>query len=522
MGALCARKGSPLAKIGNKYNYVNVFEFKLPSKKDGFLATNSLISFLVLLARSYAQLLDNGLVLPSNLWNLIRSYDDLDSALDNLRLKLHASLERDHLVVLYGVGTQAAAYDIESKFTEAALGSVQLSDYRNFAHGRHHWLAKRDRSSGVIALVEDSYSTLAEKTVALLPTSIPSVILHFSGDPLTSSIAAVVTGFLISAIAGEMRSIDPGQPRIPKFGRRLYHLGIGKINGNIRREKAPIRRKAAVCNCSSSELMKAYTAFSRSLSRTVFRGLVLDYDGTLCELENRFEPLNQQIPKEIIRLLHASIPVGIATGRGKSVRVSLQQALPTSVWERVVVGYYNGAECAPLNDNSAPDGTANVYPELEAVIKALSTDKNFKLMAKMTVRKKQISLEPKFVRHLDVLWELAGAQISRLGVKGIKIVMSSHSVDVLSQDVSKLSVVDAIKKCCSDKECSPILCIGDQGRWPGNDSELLSEAHALSVDMVSSDLNTCWNIAPAGYRDHRLLCSIYIVLLHKSANLDSD
>jgi hydroxymethylpyrimidine pyrophosphatase-like HAD family hydrolase len=246
--------------------------------------------------------------------------------------------------------------------------------------------------------------------------------------------------------------------------------------------------------------MKAYTAFNRSLSRTLFRGLVLDYDGTLCELENRFEPLNMQIAKEIIRLLHASIPVGIATGRGKSVRESLQEALPTSLWKRVVVGYYNGAECAPLNDNSAPVGTDNVCPELEAVVKSLSADINFNSMSKMTVRKKQISLEPTCVRHLNVLWELAGAHISRLGEKGIKMAMSTHSIDVLTPDVSKLNVVNAVKKCCSDEKSSTVLCIGDQGRWPGNDSELLSEAHALSVDMVSSDLNTCWNIAPAGYR----------------------
>ena len=498
--AFCARRGSSLAKIANKYNYVRMFDFELPSRKDGFLATNSLVSFLVLLARSYSPLLDNAPALPLTLWKLIRRYDDLDSALDDFRHKLRASLERDHLVVLHGVGTEAAACDIESKFTEAALGSVQLSDFRNFAHGRHHWLAKRGKTSAVIALAEDNDFILAERTVNLIPSSIPSIVFHFPGDPVSSSIAAIVTGLFITAVAGEMRGIDPGRPDIPQFGRRLYHLGMGTIGGGTEREKAPIQRKAVVSTRSPSELTKAYATFTRSLGRTIFCGLVLDYDGTLCGTENRFGPLDQRIVRELLRLLRASIPVGIATGRGKSVRKSLQEALPKAVWERVIMGYYNGAECAPLSDNSAPDGTESSCAELEAAVKALDADHNLKLMAAMTVRKKQISLEPACVRNLDVLWEFAGEHISRLGEKCIKMAMSSHSIDLMAPDVSKRNVVGAVEASCLGAKRLPVLCVGDQGRWPGNDSELLSDTHALSVDTVSSDLNTCWNIAPAGYR----------------------
>jgi len=500
LAAVCARKGSALAKIGKNYNYVRMFDFELSSGKDGFLATNSLISFLVLLARSYYQLLDNASVLPSTLWKLIRNYDDLNSALNDLRHKLGPFLERDHLVVLHGVGTEAAACDIESKFTEAALGSVQLSDFRNFAHGRHHWLAKRGNTSAVIALAEDSDLTLAKRTVNLIPSSVPSTVLHFPGDPAPSSIAAIVTGFIITALAGEMKGIDPGRPGVPQFGRQIFHLGMGTIGGSTKREKAPILRKAIVCPHSSSELVKAHNSFTRSLGLTTFQGLVLDYDGTLCRTENKVELLDERIARELRRLLRARIPVGIATGRGKSVRKSLQEALPKTVWERVIVGYYNGAECAPLSENSAPDGTERVCTELEAAVKALAADSYLRQIAAINVRKKQVSLEPTQVRHLDVLWELAGEHISSLGEECIKMTMSGHSIDVLAPGVSKRNVVAAIGPSCLTTKCPSVLCIGDQGRWPGNDSEILSEAHALSVDTVSSNLNTCWNIAPAGHR----------------------
>lgn len=36
--------------------------------------------------------------------------------------------------------------------------------------------------------------------------------------------------------------------------------------------------------------------------------------------------------------------------------------------------------------------------------------------------------------------------------------------------------------------------------WPGNDSYMLKEPFSLSVDEVSPDPKTCWNLAPPGYR----------------------
>jgi len=45
-----------------------------------------------------------------------------------------------------------------------------------------------------------------------------------------------------------------------------------------------------------------------------------------------------------------------------------------------------------------------------------------------------------------------------------------------------------------------ILCIGDKGRWPGNDFALLSTRYSLSVDSVSYSPTCCWNLAPVGIR----------------------
>ena len=43
-----------------------------------------------------------------------------------------------------------------------------------------------------------------------------------------------------------------------------------------------------------------------------------------------------------------------------------------------------------------------------------------------------------------------------------------------------------------------VLRIGDLGSWGGNDFDLLNQGLSLSVDRVSSNLDTCWNLGPPG------------------------
>ena len=496
---ICAKKHSPLAKEGEKYDYVRVFDFDLPSKKDGFLATNSLLAFLVLMGRTYGPLINGSLSLPPTLWDLLPKYQDIDTAFDALRPVFIPILERDYLTVLYSGGMEVVACDIESKLTEAALNSVQTSDFRNFAHGRHHWLAKRGMQSAVIAFANDRDIELAKKTVQLIPSSIPSAVLHFPGDMITSVISAVLTGFFLTGIAGEVRELDPGRPGVPHFGRKLYHLGIPSRETSSQNQKAPVRRKLDMCSEVPPQLMqKSYNSYIRTLSNTTFSGLVLDYDGTLCGSENRFSTLDSKIAQELIRLLRASIPLGIATGRGKSVRKSLQESIPQEFWKQIIVGYYNGAECAPLYENISPNRTNNACSALESTAISLCSDPSVTSLANVTVRKNQISVEPKFTYHLDVLWEIVGTHISR--TQGITMVHSGHSIDILVFGVTKRNVVKAITALSGDLVVPSVLCIGDQGRWPGNDFDLLSEKYSLSVDSVSPEFKSCWHIAPEGYR----------------------
>lgn len=503
----CARTDSPLAQLGKRYEYTDVFEFDLPSRRDGFLATNSLLAFSLLSARAYQQFRISKQDLPKNMWDLIAHKGPTDRYLSKLRNLCSILLERKHIIALFDPSTKPAAYDLESKFTEAALGSVSLADFRNFAHGRHHWIAKHSDTSAVLTFTTDRSRELARKTVNLLPANVPVVQLHFAGHDTWAAVAALIAVLHIVALGGEKRSIDPGRPSVPSFGRKLYHLrGVNKKpNLSMSRMALATRRKASVLGEASAgelskHLGKAYNKFIRTLGKKSFAAVVFDYDGTLCGKENRFGDFDSRISKELRRILKAGILVGIATGRGKSARIALQKALPKSLWPRILVGYYNGADLGILYEDTKPDGTDIPCPELESLAAALRDHPAILTQCYVTVRKYQITIEALPTFRLNQVFSMVFELAQQHGAPGTQTVSSSHSIDILAPGVSKLSVIETLYKCFSINAKKSILCIGDRGLWPGNDFELLKTEFSLSVDEVSGDLATCWNIAPAGYR----------------------
>jgi hypothetical protein len=399
--------------------------------------------------------------------------------------------------------------DLESKFTEAAIGNLQIADYRNFAHGRHHWLAKRADDSGVLAFVSSTDQAVAERTLALIPNEIPQVALSIEGPPESVLIMSLIAALKITGWAGAARGIDPGRPGVPEFGRKLYHLPLPKEH---RRDGRPtvhdrdaiaIERKSGL---SLARLIKrdelgrwiaALQGFRERLAGESFAGIVLDYDGTVVDTRERFLPPRGEIVDQLVRIARSGAHVAIATGRGVSVKRDLRTALPPDIWEQVIIGYYNGAEIFTLADERVPDRAARVCDSLAAVAAALREQSELSDIADQTDRRFQITLEARRPIPESRLWELAQQTVLMAGQRHATITRSSHSVDIVSEGVSKLNVVERLREVVG---AGSVLAIGDRGRWPGNDYELLKEAFGLSVDEVSLDPTTCWNLAPRGQR----------------------
>jgi hypothetical protein len=492
-------------------------EFELPIGRDGFLATNSLLALATLFARAYLSVGGYaGPALPGRIDELLReSPRELRARLCHDASPL---LMRDTTLVLHCPTTRAAAFDLESKFSEAALGNVLLSDFRNFAHGRHHWLAKRASSSCIVALADTANETLATRTLLAVPSAIPRALYVFKGDYAASALAALVTSIFIAEAAGKARGIDPGRPGVPSFGRRIYHLRPTKVQRSptISIQMA-VQRKTGhtwshLARTGASRPWKhAHQQFTSRLASTRFGAIVLDYDGTMCDATHRFGSMDSEVAVRLNRLLSSGILVGIATGRGKSVRAAAQALIDRSFWPRVWIGYYNCSDIGRLDDDMRPAVTP-IDPRLQEVYKRVTTDPSL-VLAKVTLRPSQLTVE---APDLDpaTLWDRLPLH---LGETGARVVSSSHSIDVLSPTVTKLALITHLRPGLAPSH--DVLCIGDRGRWPGNDHELLSTPYSLSVDEVSPDPDSCWNLLPPAVRGPAGTCYYFSLLKISSEGL---
>ena len=521
---LCGRENSRLSRLCRQHPFVNLLVYPPPAGKDGFLATNSVLGFTALLARAFSEEYDSGVEWNDVIEKVEPLLQNTSGTVAEWRQVTAQLWERQTTLVLHGPATRIGAIHLESNFTEAALGNLQFTDYRNFAHGRHHWLAKRGHDSAVLAFVSTDDRALADRTLALIPPEIPTSRIEFEGSSATLALGSLVAALKITDWAGHVRGIDPGRPGVPEFGRKLYHLPLSpqKRTSAARNlsecDAAAIARKTGLPLSRLNDLENleywhsALNLFRDEIRKTTFAGIVLDYDGTIVDTRHRYEPPHDDMTSELIRLLDVGIHLGIATGRGKSVREALQASLPETLWPLVFVGYYNGAEVAALCDDSAPDGASEPCEGLAPLARALRVQPEIAAVAEQTERRFQITLQAKRTVRSNRLWDLTHQAVLLSGCSNVIVTRSDHSIDIVAPGVSKLNVLNRLYEYIGDKR---VLRIGDQGRWPGNDYELLQDKFALSVDQTNADPETCWNLGPRGQRGEAVTLN-YLTALQAS------
>jgi len=502
--SICMKKDSRLAKESRKYSIAQTVEFNHPSGKDGFLATNSLVAFFVILSRIFDRFQ------PIKNFLLSKSFHDSISSFSK-------ALDSNFTIqVLHSGWATPVAIDLESKFTEAGLGNILLADFRNFAHGRHNWFDKKKKQSAIIALVTPSDKELALKTIALLPKAIPRLIIDTNEAGAMSSIDLLIKSFHVVNAIGKLKGIDPGKPGVPDYGSKLYNLRYSSLfNSNNKNKKTDlaVQRKLNLSGTISLNdnlydyWRKSYSQFLKKINSSNFTGIIFDYDGTLCSSNERYDGPCNEIKGELLRLIQGDIIVGIVTGRGKSARTDLQSFVPEKYWGKVVIGYYNGSQISYLHDNKVPDSS---FPKNNSLEQLFDQLKNHSFISKLIIEKnlvidprpKQLTIEIKEIDIGNLIKNVLLDLIAKFDFKDIKVLQSSHSIDVILNTVSKLDILKECVNLAKKQNRDPkFLCIGDCGKWPGNDYQLLSSEFSLSVDQVSSDPNTCWNLASPGIKN---------------------
>ena len=88
----------------------------------------------------------------------------------------------DRVLVLHPPALAAVAADLKTRASEIGLAAVQVTDYRNFAHGRHTGLERTLDRTTIVAISDADSASLADATLGVLPARARVVRLALVGD----------------------------------------------------------------------------------------------------------------------------------------------------------------------------------------------------------------------------------------------------------------------------------------------------------------------------------------------------
>lgn len=204
IAALCMKEGSPLAKASGPHTHV--FEENIPTGKDGFVATNTLLATFTLLARAYGAPLLDSFSTPQAI-----TFDPFP----------HTPLVQ----IVYGGWAAPVATDIESKLNESGLAMVSINDYRNFAHGRQFGMLSHGSNAHLLALITPETAGIAERTLSLLPAEFSVSRLSTDREGPEGTLDLLIQALFWVKDLAQARGADPSRPNhVPDWVFQIYKL----------------------------------------------------------------------------------------------------------------------------------------------------------------------------------------------------------------------------------------------------------------------------------------------------------
>lgn len=495
--AITLTPSNPLVDLSRDRNALRSFSFQMDWHKDGYLATNSLLATLFLLYRAFFGDSDFKSCLGP-VFDPIR----LASRREQLRKIVDATdLRKRGLIVLYSIKAKSFAIDLESKISEAALTTVQITDLRQFAHGRHLQLTCTSRAPYVLVVSTVEEQDLALATAALLPDQ--NLIINLKIDDSTQQDAAVfgmIDAMYLVESFSKGGTYDPGQPVVPEFGKAIHALNTGFFLTSRQSEKSilnvAVKRKTLAgkrsANFVDPNIYQAGINYINRLCTARIRAVVCDFDGTLCRTENRFEKMNPAHVEQISTLIRQGLGFAIATGRGDSLHESLRSIFDPELHGSITVGYYSGSYIAQLSESFEQHDFNPEFAKLWTWLEKSMHSPLGKPLVKLA-HGGQFSMRLESSQQCSKLRDAISAWLFESNLRDWRVFCSGHSIDVLDSTTSKDLVVENIAKRMTMRPEESILCLGDSGREDGNDFELLNGKLSLSCDTVSSNLDSCWN-----------------------------
>ena len=501
---LTNRATSPLIECAQQLTNINTLIFET-KEKDGYLATNSLLLDAVLVARAYRDLDRGAGEIPPDITDLTLEGRSIGTWLAEGESFVKETFARGALLAIYSPPLRPIAADLESKLSESALLHCQLADLRSFAHGRHLWLAQRPAETAVLAIIEPHLGQLWTQMSRFIPREVPQLSMPLCGAAPRDLLAGLVAQMQFVSAVSQVAEIDPGRPRVPQFGRDLHYLDIQQLiptTKDIGNYGEDSKRQVLGATWPSAHrhvpIRRALDAYKLGLGRQTFRAIVFDYDGTLCN-SGSTEPPPPTVVGHIDKLLDHDTIVGIASGRGTSVRDDLRSTIHSLKRQRIRLALYGGGLLTDLDgQNTPPQDTSEFISHATRIVRQLK-DLGVPIEKVRPTQPYHVSVRFRDGIHTEKMWFIIADALRQAGLDLSRVNRSTHSVDIVAAGIGKASLIASINE---EFKISPyqILTMGDHGAWPGNDYSLLEHRYSLSVDLPSRRLDRGWNLAPQHIR----------------------
>lgn len=477
--AITFQVSSPVSEVLNGHANARLVEASAPWGKDGYLATNSLVACFMALADISG--------LEINITTAIERFHHARRDLSDHGFVDHLMGGRKVLAI-HGTAGVPAVIDLESKFAEAAFGTVQRADLRQFAHGRHIQLAQGREQFAVVAYVNGAELDLWAAVQARLPQDVPVVTCILPIGLADAAMQGLLFSLALVEAMGDRLGADPGQPRVSEFARQIHVLETSRYVRPSRRSTENAKLVTLFSKgVGTKRLVTALDAYVDRLTRANIRGLVLDFDGTCCETSYRRDGVQPEFCAELERLLSEGMVLAFASGRGDSLHTDLRKKLPERLWDRVLLGCHSGSSRVRLSETWHEGERSAEMPAVAADLARQGVDPD---TYQLRIHAGQFTIEAADEHNIQHAF-LAACRTTRAH-PGWRTFRSSHSVDVLAPDANKVGVAQWLAQELGADIDSELLRIGDRGEAFGNDSELLGSGLSLSVDGVSPDEDTCW------------------------------
>lgn len=472
-----------------------VFEVPVADRKDGFLATHSLVATVTTLLLAFDALTDVpfGAALAGEFKNVVE-IELSDAAREKRRATFSSLKSSDTLIVLSDTQLAPVSSLIDTSVWEASICNIQSADFRNFAHGRHTWLHHRPDTTFVVALTGRDWYSVHSAVLSRVPSEVRKSTFDFGNCGRFENAVGIITGLALIEAMGKAVQIDPGKPGVGSFGRDLYddyalETSVKDLHPAVRHKCTAVLKQDASAPVMA-DLPAVLSDRLKALENAMIGAIVLDYDGTVVNTEDRYEPPRRDIIEEVFRLQTLGVTIALATGRGGSVGEDLRKIFDQEAQKDILIGYYNGAYLQPLNidiDVHRPDADKDIGRAIDWMRCNRHLFHHFdapKQGVQIAIQKGDLVSAGQFELEIGEFLQSVDGRL--------RLDRSAHSFDLVVARASKLNVVHAVQDRVS--EDAVILRIGDSGTVTGNDHELISSLSGISVDAVCSNAKGSWNL----------------------------